>query len=91
MIPARHSPVVVAFQTQWRTILKIIGIILTLGIGFYLNFVYLSTWLVQYGHISHAEALALNSVGLALQLPLLPVVTSLRAPGSVMSSLMCTR
>jgi MHS family proline/betaine transporter-like MFS transporter len=74
---ARHSPVVVAFKTQWRTILKIIGMILTLGIGFYLNFVYLSTWLVQYTHVSHAEALALNCLGLALQLPLLPLAGSL--------------
>ena len=70
---ARHAPVVTAFKTQWRTILKIIGMILTLGIGFYLNFVYLSTWLVQYTGISHAEALALNCVALALQLPLLPL------------------
>jgi MHS family proline/betaine transporter-like MFS transporter len=69
---ARHAPVVTAFKTQWRTILKIIGMILTLGIGFYLNFVYLSTWLVQYTGISHAEALTLNCVGLALQLPMLP-------------------
>ena len=74
---ARHSPVVTAFKTQWRTILKIIGTILTLGIGFYLNFVYLSTWLVQYTHISHAEALALNCLGLALQLPLLPLAGAL--------------
>ncbi len=70
---ARHSPVVTAFKTQWRTILKIIGTIMTLGIGFYLNFVYLSTWLVQYAHISRGEALGLNCLGLALQLPLLPL------------------
>ncbi len=74
---ARHSPVVTAFRTQWRTILKIIGIILTLGIGFYLNFVYLSTWLVQFAHISHSGALTLNCLGLALQLPLLPLAGSL--------------
>ena len=74
---ARHSPVVTAFKTQWRTILKIIGVILTLGVGFYLNFVYLSTWLVQYAHISHSRALALNCLGLAIQLPLLPLMGSL--------------
>ena len=73
MAEARHAPVVTAFRTQWRTILKIVGMILTLGIGFYLNFVYLSTWLVQYTGISHAEALGLNCLGLALQLPLLPL------------------
>ncbi len=70
---ARHSPVVTAFRTQWQTILKIVGVMMSLGIGFYLNFVYLTTWLTQYAHISHAEALALNSVGLALQVPLLPL------------------
>lgn len=70
---SRHAPVVEAFKTQWRTILKIIGMGLTLGIGFYLNFVYLTTWLSQYAHISHAEALALNCVGLGLQVPLLPL------------------
>jgi len=69
---ARHAPVVTAFKTQWRTILKIIGMILTLGIGFYLNFVYLSTWLAQYAGVTRAQALALNCLGLALQLPLLP-------------------
>ncbi|HJW42593.1 MAG TPA: MFS transporter [Rhizomicrobium sp.] len=74
---ARHSPVVTAFRTQWRTILKIVGIIMTLGIGFYMNFVYLSTWLVQYTHISRSEALALNCLGLALQLPLLPLAGAL--------------
>lgn len=74
---ARHSPVVTAFKTQWRTILKIIGMIMTLGIGFYLNFVYLSTWLVQYAHISHSGALALNCLGLALQLPMLPLAGAL--------------
>jgi MFS transporter, MHS family, proline/betaine transporter len=74
---ARHAPVVVAFKTQWRTILKIIGMLLTLGLGFYLNFVYFTTWLAQYAHISHAEALALNCVGLGLQLPLLPLAGSL--------------
>jgi MFS transporter, MHS family, proline/betaine transporter len=73
----RHSPVVTAFKTQWRTILKIIGMIMTLGIGFYLNFVYLSTWLVQFAHISRAEALALNCVGLGLQLPMLPFAGAL--------------
>ncbi len=73
----RHAPVVTAFKTQWRTILKIIGIAMTLGIGFYLNFVYLSTWLVQYAHVTHAQALALNCVGLALQIPLMPLAGKL--------------
>ena len=74
---ARHAPVVEAFKTQWRTILKVVGMLLTLGLGFYLNFVYIATWLTQYAHVSHAEALALNCLGLAIQLPLLPLAGAL--------------
>ncbi len=74
---ARHSPVVTAFKTQWRMILKIVGMMLTLAIGFYLNFVYLSTWLVQYAGVSTSAALALNSVALALQLVMLPLAGAL--------------
>ena len=69
---SRKSPVVTAFKTEWRTILRITGMMLTLGIGFYLNFVYLSTWLVQYTHLTKPVALLINAAMLALQLVLLP-------------------
>ena len=74
---ARKSPIVAAFKTQWRAILRITGMMLTQGIGFYLNFVYLSTWLTQYAHIAKQATLLLNAVMLALQLVLLPVMGAL--------------
>ncbi len=74
---ARSSPIADAFRTQWRTILKITGMMLTLGIGFYLNFVYLSTWLVQYTGLPRPTALLLNALMLAMQLVLLPLAGSL--------------
>ena len=70
---ARKSPLVTAFKTQWRTILRISRAMLTQGIGFYLNFVYLETWLTQYTHISKPVTLLLNAAMLALQLVLLPL------------------
>ena len=70
---ARKSPVVTAFRTEWRTILRIAGMMMTLGIGFYLNFVYLSTWLTQYTHLSKPVTLLLNALMLALQLVFLPL------------------
>lgn len=70
---ARRSPIVAAFRTEWRSILRIAGMMLTLGIGFYLNFVYLSTWLGQYTHLSKPVILLLNALGLGLQLLLLPL------------------
>ena len=70
---ARKSPLVTAFKTEWRTILRIAGTMLTQGIGFYLNFVYLATWLTQYTHISKPVTLLLNALMLALQLVFLPL------------------
>jgi len=70
---ARKSPIATAFKTEWRTILRIAGMMLTQGIGFYLNFVYLSTWLTQYTHLSKPVTLLLNALMLALQLVLLPL------------------
>ena len=70
---ARKSPVATAFRTEWRTILRITGMMLTLGIGFYLNFVYLSTWLTQYTHLTKPVTLLLNALMLGLQLVILPL------------------
>ena len=70
---ARKSPIVAAFKTQWRTILRIAGMMVTQGVGFYLNFVYLATWLTQYTHLSKPVTLLLNALMLALQLVLLPL------------------
>jgi MHS family proline/betaine transporter-like MFS transporter len=70
---ARQSPLVEAFRTQWTTILKVVGLNLANGIGFYLCFVYTTTWLKQFGHIPQATALALNSLALALLMIATPV------------------
>lgn len=59
---ARTSPLVEAFRTQWTTILKVIGLNLVNGIGFYLCFVYVTTWLRQIDDIPQSTALALNSL-----------------------------
>ena len=89
---ARKSPIVAAFKTEWRTILRITGMMLTLGIGFYLNFVYLSTWLGQYTHLSRPTVLLLNALMLGLQLVLLPLGGALsdrigRKPQMLLSTL----
>jgi len=70
---ARSSPIVEAFRTQWRTILKVVGLNLANGIGFYLCFVYVTTWLHQIDNIPQSTALALNSVALALLMVLTPL------------------
>ncbi|MBI1181861.1 MAG: MFS transporter [Alphaproteobacteria bacterium] len=63
-VSRQTSPIRDAFKTQWRTILKVIGFNLVNGIGFYLCFVYLTTWLMQTHGISESQALLQNSVAL---------------------------
>jgi MHS family proline/betaine transporter-like MFS transporter len=74
---SRQSPIATAFKTQWRTILKIVGTVLVQGTGFYLNFVYLSTWLAQYTALPRAEILLLNGVALVILLATLPLAGTL--------------
>ena len=70
---ARKSPLMEAFRTQWRTILKVGGLTLGNGIGFYLCFVFLSTWLKENYHVSSSLALTLNSGAILLIMLLTPI------------------
>ena len=74
---ARKSPLGEAFRTQWRTILKVVGFTLGNGVGFYLCFVYVSTWLKEQQHISSSAALTLNSVAIFCMLILTPLAGAL--------------
>jgi MHS family proline/betaine transporter-like MFS transporter len=74
---SRQSPIVLAFKTQWRTILKIIGTVLVQGTSFYLCFVYVTSWLVQFAHVAPATALLLNGLALAILLAMLPIAGAL--------------
>lgn len=73
----RKSPVKEAFKTHGWTIFKIAGLNIAQGIGFYLCFVYLSTWLKENGILSSSEALVLNSISLALMMVLNPLAGAL--------------
>ena len=69
----RKSPIVEALQQQWRTIFKVLGFSLGNGVGFYLCFVYISTWLKQAHHIAPSLALTLNSIALFLMMIITPM------------------
>jgi len=74
---ARKSPILEAFSTQWPTILKVVGLNLVNGIGFYLCFVYISTWLEQIDHVSSSTALMLNSIALSVMMLATPFTGAL--------------
>ncbi|MCE9650255.1 MAG: MFS transporter [Parvibaculum sp.] len=71
---ARKSPIAEAFRTQWATILKVLGLNLANAVGFYLCFVFITTWLSGLGQpVPQTTALLLNSLGLLILMLATPV------------------
>ncbi|HEY3918239.1 MAG TPA: MFS transporter [Stellaceae bacterium] len=71
------SPVADAFRTQKRAMLEIVGFNLANAVGFYLCFVYVTTWLHQVSPLPSSMALLLNSLGLAVLMLLTPFIGAL--------------
>ena len=65
---ARETPLAAVFRTQWRTILQVIGLNMGNAIGFYLCFVYVSSWLRREHHMPTSQALMINSGALLVLL-----------------------
>lgn len=70
---AAGSPVVVALRHHWRPMLRMICLLLMLGIGFYMMFVYAASYLTERMHVSTARALDISSLGLLAMLVCVPV------------------
>jgi MHS family proline/betaine transporter-like MFS transporter len=70
------SPIREAF-TEWRTILRLIGLGAVGAVGFYMSFVYVTTYLRQIDHIAQSTALDINTVSMAVLLLLLAPVGAL--------------
>lgn len=61
-----HAPIVAAVRDHWRRILNVVFLIMPGSIGFYLVFVYITSYLTEHMHQSTAAALDINSWGLLL-------------------------
>ena len=72
-----HSPLVEALHTQWRTMLRVIGFNVVSAIGFYLCFIYVTTWLRQVEHLSATTAFDINTASIALLLVMVPLAGAL--------------
>jgi MHS family proline/betaine transporter-like MFS transporter len=70
------SPIREAF-TEWRTILRLIGLGAVGAVGFYMSFVYVTTYLRQIDHIAQSTALDINTISMAVLLLLLAPVGAL--------------
>jgi MFS transporter, MHS family, proline/betaine transporter len=71
------APLIDAFRTQKKAMLQVIGFNLSTAVGFYLCFVFSTTWLHQVAAVPVPIALLLNSIGLALMMVMTPFLGAL--------------
>ncbi|MGD0075836.1 MAG: MFS transporter [Candidatus Binataceae bacterium] len=72
---AYHSAFTLAnlLAMQWRSVVRVFGFELLEGVGFYMTFIYLSTYLSSVVRIPEHEALAINTLCMAFVLIVIPV------------------
>jgi MFS transporter, MHS family, proline/betaine transporter len=69
--PRKRAPVVVTLRDHWRIVLGFAGLSVFNAVGFYVSFVYLVSWLQTADGIAPARALEINSVSMAIMLPVM--------------------
>src|SRR5215472_7764028 len=73
-MPPAAAPVREAFRTQWRLILQVIGLNAAGVVGYYMFFVYVTTYLRQIDFIAASKALDINTIALlALLVMIVPI------------------
>src|SRR5271154_5035903 len=70
-------PLVEAFQTSWRDIVRGFVIVVAFGVAFYLIFVYLATYFQQVDKMSATRALTINSISMLFLLTITPIAGKL--------------
>jgi MHS family proline/betaine transporter-like MFS transporter len=68
-----RSPVWEALRSQWRTVLRIGLLNVVNGVGFYVAFVFLVTYMQTVGGLSEAAALEINTVNMLALLAMFPL------------------
>lgn len=66
-------PIKEAIRTEWRTMLRIAGIIMMANVGFYMMFVYVTTYLSEEVGVSLSLALEIDTAAMATLLVFVPV------------------
>ena len=67
--PGRErAPIMETLHDHWRTVLRFAGLSVFMAVGFYVNFVYLVSWLQNADHFAPARALEINSFSMAVLL-----------------------
>ena len=77
-VKRQRAPIVETLHDHWRLVLALAGLSVLNAVGFYISFVYLVSWLQLADGIAPARALEINSVSMAVLLPVM-IVTGLLA------------
>jgi MHS family proline/betaine transporter-like MFS transporter len=70
--PAQAPPIVTAFREHWRDMFRVAGVMLMGSVGFYLIFVFLTTYLSQTVKVPIAQALEINTFSMIVLMLLIP-------------------
>ncbi len=70
--PSQTPPIVIAFREHWIDMLRIAGVMLMGSVGFYLIFVFLTTYLSQTVKVPLAQALEVNTISMIVLMFLIP-------------------
>jgi MFS transporter, MHS family, proline/betaine transporter len=73
----RSSPLREAFATQWRAMLALLGMNAVGSVGFYLCFIFVTTYLRKTEHIAASTTLDINSFAMLVQLLVIPLAAAL--------------
>lgn len=68
-----HAPVARAFRHEWRSMLRVCGIWLVNAVGFYMMFLYITTYLQREVGLSAALALDINTISMVVLLLTIPI------------------
>lgn len=71
------SPVAKALRTHWRTIVRMMAMLLVLSVGYYMIFIYVASYLTQRMHLSTARALDINTLALFVLILVIPIAAML--------------
>ena len=74
---AMPPPMLEVLGAQWRRVLQVSGFKVLDAVGFYLMFVYTATYLTHIVGIAKSRALAINTIGMAAAMVMLPLAGAL--------------
>jgi MFS transporter, MHS family, proline/betaine transporter len=69
----KRAPIVETLHDHWRLVIGLAGLSVFNAVGFYVSFVYLVSWLQMADGIAPARALEINSISMAVLLPVMIV------------------